>query len=126
MTNQIPGMPSWGDMFANMSMPSLFPPMREIERGVEMAKYDKRPIEVTDYRVAIFDMSQSADRLEYMKTMKGLFDKVQASQCVICRNELQVMGDTWKRYLEWFEFRKNEKSTTTKVPADGTKGESNG
>lgn len=120
MTNPIPPQaPFWGDMFANMSMPNVFPPMKEIERGIEMAKYDKYPIEVTEYKVAIFDMSESSDRLEYMKLMKDLFRKVQASQCVIARNELQVMGGTWKRYMEWFEYRKNEKSTTTKIPQGG-------
>lgn len=116
MTSPIaPQAPFWGDMFAGMTMPNVFPPMREIERGIDMAKYDKYPIEVTEYKVAIFDMSVAKDRDEYMKLMKDLFKKVQASQCVIARNELQVMGDTWKRYMEWFEYRKNEKSTTTKV-----------
>jgi len=116
MTNPIQNaMPPWYDMSSG-GVAGMFPPMNEIERGVEMAKYDKYPIEVTDYKVAIFDMSSSSDRLEYMKLMQELFKKVQASQCVICRNDLQVMGDTWKRYMEWFYFRKNEKSTTTKVP----------
>ena len=97
----------------------LFPPADAIRLGEEMAKYNKYPVDVTDYRVRVFDMSSESDRAEYESVMKDLFKKVQASRCVICRQELQVFGDSWKRYLEWFEYRPNETSTTSNAnPAE--------
>ena len=91
-----------------------FPPLSSVERGEQMARYDKYPVVVTDYFVDVFDMSSKDDRDRYSKLMKGLFAKVQASACTICRNELQAFDGNWKRYVEWFEYKRNDQSVENK------------
>lgn len=108
--------PSFIDMMSRMSVPGIFPDMSSFSRGEEMEKYGKYPIVVSDYKVDVFDMSDKAEREKYSKLMLDLFKKVQAAKCTICRNELQYFDGRWKRYLEWFEYSKNETSTTTKIP----------
>lgn len=90
------------------SEPPLSPSRQELSVGAEALKRGMLPVSVDSYHVEVFDMSDPGDRSRYEGTMKDLFAKVQANQCVVWRNELQVLQrghDTgWHRYLEWSEY----------------------
>lgn len=96
---------------------SFFPDIDTARHGLERAKYGKEPFKVTDYKVCIFNMGKEKDRSEYADLMKRLMPMAQDSQCVVNKNELQVLntpeGQSWYRYVEWFEYVLNEKSLTT-------------
>ena len=96
---------------------SFFPDIDTARHGLERAKYGKEPFKVTDYKVCIFNMGNEKDRTEYADLMKRLMPMAQDSQCVVNKNELQVLntpdGQSWYRYVEWFEYVLNEKSLTT-------------
>ena len=111
-------MPSWGQMMDRISKSSIFPSKEAMKAGAEQALYSKEPVVLSDYRVEVFDMSMKLDRDKYTSLMKELVPKVQAAKCVIAKNELQVMKDGWWRYVEWFEYKLNDSSTTTVIPND--------
>lgn len=97
-------------MFDGMA-PSLFPTVDTAVHGLEQAKYGKEPFKVTGYNVKVFDMSKEADRDEYCKLMERLVPMCQNAQCVVSKNELQVLnGAGWWRYVEWFEYKLNDKT----------------
>lgn len=96
-------------------IPSVFPSIDTAVHGLEQAKYGKEPFKVTSYNVKVFDMSNDDDRTEYCKLMERLMPLCQNAQCMVSKNELQVLNGTgWWRYVEWFEYKLNDKSTTTK------------
>lgn len=103
-------------LFESYKGASLFPSVEAAVSGLEQAKYGKEPFKVTDYCVKVFDMSKEDDRTEYCKLMERLMPLCQNAQCVVVKNELQVLnGSGWCRYVEWFEYKLNETSLTGKV-----------
>jgi len=102
------------NLFDSYKNASLFPSIDTAVHGIQQAKYGKEPFKVTSYQVKVFDMCSCVDQSEYCKLMEHLMPLCQNAQCVVVKNELQVMGDTWKRYVEWFEYRLNDHSLTTK------------
>jgi hypothetical protein len=114
------GMPSWAELMARMPKSSVFPQPSEVAHGLETIKYKKTPVVVSEYHVEVFDMESKKDREDYCKLMLDLANKVQNSQCMIGRQELEKMtskdgSTTWKRYVEWFDYKLNDTSTTTKT-----------
>lgn len=106
-------LPSLFESYKNVS---LFPSIDTAVHGLEQAKYGKEPFKLTSYQVKVFDMSKEADRDEYCKLMERLMPLCQNAQCVVTKNELQVLsGSGWWRYVEWFEYKLNESSLTRKA-----------
>lgn len=87
---------------------SVSPTAGDVSVGAEALKRGMLPVNVSSYHVDVFDMSVPDDRKRYEDTMVSLFAKVQASQCVVWKNELQVLqtpsGSGWHRYLEWSDY----------------------
>lgn len=77
-------------------------------RGLGRPDPEKLPLRIRSYRVEVFDMSDAERRGEYEKLMARLLPLVRNAQCVVYKNELQVLqtgtGTGWWRYLEWFEY----------------------
>ena len=96
---------------------SFFPTLDAARHGAEQARYGKEPFKLTAYQVKVFDMAKEAERTEYCKLMERLMPLCQNAQCVVSKNELQVLstpnGQGWFRYVEWFEYKLNESSLTT-------------
>jgi len=113
-------MPSIFEDFKNVS---LFPPIEEAKRGMEQAKYGKEPFKVTSYNVKVFDMSKGEDREEYCHLMERLMPLCQDAKCVVNKNELQVLNNSWHRYVEWFEYELNKVSLTTRFDENDGEGE---
>ena len=101
-------------IFEDFKPASLFPSIEEAKRGFERAKYGKEPFKVTSYNVKVFDMSKEEDRTEYCHLMERLMPLCQDAKCVVNKNELQVLNSSWHRYVEWFEYKLNDVSLTTK------------
>lgn len=135
MFNQQPmqtinGIPNMQDLFGRMSSGSLAPSPAQFVRGIETLKYNKTPVVLSDYRVEVFDMMSKNDRDRYAELMKDLFRKVQNAQAVVSKQELQTIrnkdgSEGWQRYVEWFEYKLNDTSTTSKADSPG-KEEENG
>lgn len=107
---QLPG------LFESYKNASLFPSVDTAVHGLEQAKYGKEPFKLTDYQVKVFDMSKEEDRSEYCALMTRLMPLCQDAKCVVTKNELQVLsGSGWWRYVEWFEYKLNETSLTSKA-----------
>ena len=98
------------------------PSRRDVLVGLEAMRLGKLPVEVSSYNVEVFDMSVDADRKRYCEIMSDLLKKVQASQCVVWKNELQVLqtasGTGWHRYLEWSEYSVSDKAAADAEAAD--------
>ena len=105
------GMPS---LFANLPNISMFPTPEAARLGAERAKYGKEPFTITSYNVKVFDMSKEEDRTGYCQLMEKLMPLCQDAKCVVNKNELQVLNNSWHRYVEWFEYKLNETSLTSK------------
>lgn len=105
-------------IFENFKSASLFPSIEEAKRGLEQARYGKEPFKVTSYNVKVFDMSKEEDREVYCKLMEYLMPLCQDAKCVVNKNELQVLNGSWHRYVEWFEYKLNDTSLTTR-PEEG-------
>lgn len=105
-------------IFENFKHASLFPSIEEAKRGLEQAKYGKEPFKVTSYNVKVFDMSKEEDRTEYCRLMERLMPLCQDAKCVVNKNELQVLNNSWHRYVEWFEYELNTVSLTTKQESE--------
>ena len=101
-------------IFGDLKPASLFPSIEEARRGLEQARYGKEPFKVTSYNVKVFDMSKEEDRTEYCHLMDRLMPLCQDAKCVVNKNELQVLNNSWHRYVEWFEYKLNDISLTTK------------
>lgn len=101
------GMPDWDSMVAAAGRRGIVPDPAQVKFGMEQARYAKEPVKITSYHVEVFDMSSRSDRDKYSKLMLELAPKVQDSACTLCRNELQVLGNGWWRYVEWFEYTLN-------------------
>lgn len=113
-------MPNWSDLISRMPQSSLTPPVKEVAHGLETLKYSKTPVVISGYHVDVFDMDDKEDRERYCKTMLDLSSKIQNAQCAIGRQELEKMtlkdgSTTWKRYVEWFDYKLNDTSLTTKT-----------
>jgi len=100
-------------IFEDYAPASVFPPVEMAERGAEQARYGKEPFKVTEYSVKVFDMGVTDDRSSYCELMKKLMPMCQNAQCVVVKNDLQVLGGSWKRYVEWFEYKLNDVSLTS-------------
>ena len=102
-------------IFEDYSTSSMFPPVETVEHGLEQARYGKEPFKVTEYSVKVFDMGVTDDRSSYCELMKRLMPMCQNAQCVVVKNDLQVLDGSWKRYVEWFEYKLNDTSLTGQV-----------
>ena len=125
------GLPSWSDLMARMPKAAIAPETSEIAHGLETIKYQKTPVVISEYHVEVFDMESKKDRDAYCSLMLDLANKVQNAQCMIGRQELEKMtskdgSTTWKRYVEWFDYKLNDTSTTTKREDDAPKEGENG
>lgn len=116
----INGAPSMQDLLGRMPSGSLTPNPMQVARGLETLRYNKTPVVLSDYRVEVFDMMDKGDRDRYAALMKDLFRKVQNAQAVVSKQELQTIrkkdgSEGWQRYVEWFEYKLNDVSTTKKM-----------
>lgn len=116
MSNQLHKIRSFSSMFEEMGKSSIFPSIEDFNRGIEQSKYAKEPFIISSYNVEVFNMMEKEDRDKYCNLMMKLTPLAQNSKCVICKNDLQVLnGSSWQRYVEWFEYKLNDKTTTTKI-----------
>lgn len=128
----INGTPSMQELLGRMPSGSLTPNPMQVARGLETLKYNKTPVILSDYRVEVFDMMVKEDRDKYAELMKDLFSKVQNAQAVVSKQELQTIrkkdgSEGWQRYVEWFEYKLNDVSTTKKMdPEEKKDGEDRG
>ena len=81
---------------------------------------------ISDCGVEVFDMMVKEDRDKYAELMKDLFRKVQNAQAVVSKQELQTIrkkdgSEGWQRYVEWFEYKLNDVSTTKKMDPEEKK-----
>ena len=101
---------SFSTLFGEMGKSNLFPSIEEFRQGLEQQKYEKEPFVISSYNVEVFNMMDKDDRDKYCKLMMKLTPMAQNSQCVVCKNDLQlIQGSSWQRYVEWFEYRLNNK-----------------
>ena len=122
----INGSPSMQELLGRMPSGSLTPNPMQVARGLETLKYNKTPVILSDYRVEVFDMMVKEDRDNYAELMKDLFRKVQNAQAVVSKQELQTIrkkdgSEGWQRYVEWFEYKLNDVSTTKKMDPEEKK-----
>lgn len=122
----INGSPSMQELLGRMPSGSLTPNPMQVARGLETLKYNKTPVILSDYRVEVFDMMVKEDRDKYAELMKDLFRKVQNAQAVVSKQELQTIrkkdgSEGWQRYVEWFEYKLNDVSTTKKMDPEEKK-----
>lgn len=122
----INGSPSMQELLGRMPSGSLTPNPMQVSRGLETLKYNKTPVILSDYRVEVFDMMVKEDRDKYAELMKDLFRKVQNAQAVVSKQELQTIrkkdgSEGWQRYVEWFEYKLNDVSTTKKMDPEEKK-----
>ena len=92
--------------------PGVGPTYEDVVNGRDLVKYDKIPVKISEFHAEVFDMMDAGDRERYEDRMKELVQGIQASECVIWKNDLQVIsrgGDQrWMRYLEWARYELNE------------------
>ena len=101
---------SFSTLFGEMGKSNLFPSIEEFRQGLEQQRYEKEPFVISSYNVEVFNMMDKDDRDKYCKLMMKLTPMAQNSQCVVCKNDLQlIQGSSWQRYVEWFEYRLNNK-----------------
>ena len=88
--------------------PGAGPSYDDIVSGRDMVRYDRLPVRIEEFHAEVFDMMLPVDRSRYEERMKALVLGIQSSECVIWKNDLQVMstpdGQHWMRYLEWARY----------------------
>ena len=88
--------------------PGAGPTYDDVVNGRDMVRYDRFPVRIVEFHAEVFDMMHPADRSNYEGRMKELVLGIQSSECVIWKNDLQVMSTTegqhWMRYLEWARY----------------------
>lgn len=92
--------------------PGVAPSYEDVVAGREMVKYDRIPVKISEFHTEVFDMMSEADRKRYEERMLYLVKGIQSSECVIWKNDLQVMqcggSQKWMRYLEWAKYEMND------------------
>lgn len=103
--------------------PGVGPSYDDVVSGRDMVRYDKIPVKISEFHTEVFDMMDKEDRTRYEDLMKSIIKGIQTSECVIWKNDLQVIskgdGQHWMRYLEWARYDLNEPLLTrTKENSD--------
>lgn len=86
----------------------LTPTAKELEEG-RISLEQGKVVDVSDYRVEVFDLHLTKDRKSYASTMRDLIVKAQTGRARIVLNQRECLsrkdGTTgWFAYLEWMEF----------------------
>ena len=93
-------------------VPGVGPTYEDVVAGRDLVRYDRVPVRIAEFRAEVFDMMSGADRKRYEDRMIELVRGIQTAECVIWKNELQVMssegGQKWMRYLEWARYELND------------------
>lgn len=92
--------------------PGVGPSYDDIVSGRDLVKYDKIPVKISEFHTEVFDMMSEKDRKRYEDRMLELVKGIQSSECVIWKNDLQILSDgksqKWMRYLEWARYELND------------------
>lgn len=104
---------------------SVGPSADEMADAFHKMQFDRRVL-VSGYQTAVFDMHSAKDRARYSKCMLDLSEKTQARTACITAHERKMLprkdgSAGWFNYLEWVEFRLDERKIATCRPANGDK-----
>lgn len=105
-------------------VPGVAPSYDDIVTGRDMVRYDRIPVRIKTFHAEVFDLMSDDERKRYEDRMTGLVLGIQKSECVIWKNDLQIIstkdGQHWMRYLEWAEYELHEHpfASGEKAPLD--------
>ena len=110
-------------MFPGLGPASASPTVSDMDEARRRALFS-RDVQLVGYHTRIFDMGDRRQLSEYDKTMKDLLLASRRMEAVISvhsRDKLQRKdGSTgWFNYVEWAEYKLNEKPVQAVAPAIG-------
>jgi hypothetical protein len=106
--------------------PGVGPSYDDVVSGRDMVRYDRVPVRISEFHAEVFDMMDPGDRSRYEDRMKELVKGIQTYECVIWKNDLQVLsgpdGQRWMRYLEWARYEISDEASKDSAPSRGASG----